>query len=81
VELCLCLHPLSAQAIRVIAFITKPATIREIPEALGEPLESPPISSARGPPTDRGELVQVHDHRGVFQGRIDDQPVIDIHGL
>jgi hypothetical protein len=27
---------------------------------IGEPLEQPPISPARGPPTDWGELVQVH---------------------
>ncbi len=33
----------------------------------GEPLEPPPISPARGPPTDWGELVQVHDDRDVFQ--------------
>jgi len=28
---------------------------------LGEPLEPPPLSPARGPLTDWGELVQVHD--------------------
>ena len=28
---------------------------------LGEPLEPPPLSPARGPPTDWGEIVQVHD--------------------
>ena len=48
---------------------------------LGEPLEPPPISPARGPPTDWGELVQVHDDRNTFQGRIDELPVIDIHSL
>ena len=35
-----------------------------------------PVSPARGPPTDWGELVQAHDERDVFQGRIDDLPVI-----
>jgi len=33
-------------------------------------------------PADRqGELVQVHDDRAIFQGRIDELPVIDIHSL
>ena len=27
---------------------------------LGEPLEPPPLSPARGPPTDSGELLQIH---------------------
>ena len=27
------------------------------------------------------ELVQMHDERDVFQGRIDELPVIDIHSL
>jgi hypothetical protein len=44
-------------------------------------LVPPPLSSARGPPTDWGELVQMHDERAVFQGRIDELPVIDIHSL
>jgi hypothetical protein len=30
-------------------------------------LVPPPISPARGPPTDWGALVQVHDDRDVFQ--------------
>ena len=34
-----------------------------------------------GPPTDWGELIQAHDDRNVFQGRIDELPVIDIHSL
>ena len=53
--------------IRLIAFITEPGPIRKILEALGEPLEPPPVSPARGPPTDWGELVQIHDDRDVFQ--------------
>ncbi len=67
--------------IRLIAFITEPGPIRKILTHLGEPLEPPPISPARGPPTDWGELVQVHDDRDVFQGRIDELPAIDIHSL
>ena len=45
--------------IRLIAFITEPGPIRKILTHLGEPLEPPPVSPARGPPTDWGELV--HD--------------------
>jgi hypothetical protein len=67
--------------IRLITFITEPGPIRKILTHLGEPLEPPPISPARGPPTDWGELVQVHDDGDVFQGRIDELPAIDIHSL
>jgi hypothetical protein len=67
--------------IRLIAFITEPGPIRKILTHLGEPLEPPPVSPARGPPTDWGELVQIHDDRAIFQGRIDELPVIDIHSL
>jgi len=54
--------------IRLIAFITEPGPIRKILAHFGEPLEQPPISPARGPPTDWGELVQIHDDRDIFQG-------------
>jgi hypothetical protein len=67
--------------IRLFAFITEPGAIRKILTHLGEPLEPPPVSPARGPPADWGELVQVHDDRDVFQGRIDELPVFDIHSL
>jgi hypothetical protein len=67
--------------IRLISFITEPSPIRKILAHLGEPLEPPPISPARGPPTDWGELVQVHDDRDVFQSSPDELPAIDIHSL
>jgi len=67
--------------IRFIAFITDPGPIRKILTHLGEPLEPPPVSPARGPPTDWGELVQVHDDRDVFQSSPDELPAIDIHSL
>ena len=67
--------------IRLIAFITDPGPIRKILTHLGEPLEPPPVSPARGPPTDWGELVQVHDDRDVFQSSPDELPAIDIHSL
>ena len=67
--------------IRLIAFITDPGPIRKILTHLGEPFEPPPVSPARGPPTDWGELVQVHDDRVVFQASPDDLPAIDIHSL
>ena len=41
------------------SFLTEPGPIRKILTHLGEPLESPLGSPARGPPTDWGELVQV----------------------
>ncbi len=59
----------------------KQGPIRKILTHLGEALKPPPISHARGPPTDWGELVQAHDDRDVFQGPIDELPVIDIHSL
>ena len=40
-----------------------------------------PLSPARGPPTDWGELVQVNDERDVFQPSPDELPAIDIHSL
>ena len=67
--------------IRLIAFITEPGPIRKILTHLGEPLEPPPVSPARGPPTDWGELVQVHDERDVFQASPEELPAIDIHSL
>ena len=67
--------------IRLIAFITEPGPIRKILTHLGEPLEPPPISPARGPPTDWGEFVQLHDDRDVFQSSPDELPAIDIHSL
>jgi hypothetical protein len=67
--------------IRLIAFITEPGPIRKILTHSGEPLEPPPVAPARGPPTDWGELVQVHDHRNVCQASPDELPVIDIHPL
>jgi hypothetical protein len=61
--------------------VRKPEPIRKILTHLGEPLEPPPVSPARGPPTDWGELVQAHDDRGVSQASPDELPVIDIHSL
>ena len=57
--------------IRLIAFITEPRPVRKILTPLGEPLEPPPISPARGPPTNWGELVQVHDDRETIQASPD----------
>jgi hypothetical protein len=46
----------------------KPGPIRRVLTHLGEPPEPPPGSPARGPPTDWGELVQVHFRLGDFSG-------------
>jgi hypothetical protein len=61
--------------------VREPGPIRKILTHLGEPLEPPPVSPARGPPTDWGELVQAHDDRDVFQASPDELPVIDIHSV
>ncbi|NBT29465.1 MAG: IS91 family transposase, partial [Gammaproteobacteria bacterium] len=44
----------------LISFITEPGPIRKILTHLGEPLDPPRVSPARGPPVDWGELVQSH---------------------
>ena len=67
--------------IRLIAFITEPGPIRKILTHLGEPLEPPPVSPARGPPTAWGELVRMHDDREAVQVSPDELPAIDIHSL
>jgi hypothetical protein len=56
------------------AAIGGPGPIRKI-------LEPPPVSPARGPPADWGELVQIHDDRETVQVSPDELPVIDIHSL
>ena len=53
---------------------------RDHPEnlkALREPLEPPPLSPTRGPPSDWGELVQADG----FQAAPDELPAINSHGL
>jgi hypothetical protein len=40
-----------------------------------------PVSPARCLPIDRGELVQVHDDRDIFQTSPDELPAFDIHSL
>ena len=44
------------------------AALERILAHLGEPLEPPPVLPARGPPTDWGELVQVHFRPGTLSG-------------
>jgi hypothetical protein len=58
-----------------------PGPIWKILTHLGEPLEPPPVSPARGPPTDWGELVPVHDDRDAIQAPPDELPAIDIYSL
>ena len=58
-----------------------PGPIRKILTHLGEPIEPPPLSPARGPPTDWGEHVQAHDDRQAVQVSPDELSVIDIHSL
>ena len=67
--------------IRLISFITDPWPVRKILSVLGESLEPPPLSPVRGPPTNWGELVQVHDDVEIVQIAPDELPAIDIHSL
>jgi len=55
--------PASGGDIRLIAFITDPGSIRKILTHLGEPLEPPPVSPARGRPTDWAERREHTAHR------------------
>ncbi len=65
--------------IRLISFITDLGPIRKILTHLGEPLDPPRVSPARGPPVDWGELVQSHGDGEFEQPSPDDLPMIDIH--
>ena len=73
--------PACGGGIRLIACITESGPIRKILTRLGELLESPPISPARGPPTDWGELVQANDDREAIQATPDELPAIVIRSL
>ena len=64
--------------IRLISFITDPGPIGKILTHLGEPLDPPRVSPARGPPVDWGELVQLHRGGEFEQASPDDLPMIDI---
>jgi len=64
--------------IRLISFITDPGPIRKILTHLGEPLDPPRVSPARGPPVDWGELVQSQGAGEFEQASPDDLPMIDI---
>lgn len=68
-------------SIRLIAFISEPGSLRKILTHLGEPFEPPSVSPVRGPPTDWGEFVQIHDDRNIVQASPDELPAIDIHSL
>jgi hypothetical protein len=82
--------------IRLIAFITEPAETAgrsrltsnrrfasgRRPGWLRPCIAAPPpVTPARGLPTDWGELVQVHDDRDIFQASPQELPAIDIHSL
>ena len=65
--------------IRLISFITDLGPIRKILTHLGEPLDPPRVSPARGPPVDWGELAQSQGAGEFEQLSPDDLPMIDIH--
>ncbi len=49
--------PACGGAIQLISFIAEPGPIRRILTHLGQPLEPPPLTPARGPPIDWAELA------------------------
>ncbi len=63
----------------LINFITQPMPIRKILEHLGEPLEPPYVTPARGPPVARNDLVPADDGHSRHQATPEDTPMIDIH--
>ena len=65
--------------IGLISFITQPETIRKILEHVGEPLEPPYVSLARGPPVAWDDLVKADGNHSLNQALSDDLPMIDIH--
>ena len=65
--------------IRLISFIAQPETIRKILTHLGEPLEPPSVSPARGPPVAWDDLVQAEDDSSLHHASPEDVPMIDIH--
>ena len=65
--------------IGLISFITQPETIRTILTHVGEALEPPTVSPARGPPVDWDDLVQAENDHSLYQATPDDLPMIDIH--
>ena len=65
--------------VRLISFITQPGPIRKILTHLGEPLEPPYVSPARGPPVPWDDLVQTEDDSSLHQASSEDLPMIDIH--
>jgi hypothetical protein len=67
--------------IRLISVITEPGPIRKILTHLGETLEPPPLSPARGLPTDWGEHVQAHNELDIFQASSDELPALVIRSL
>jgi hypothetical protein len=67
--------------LRLIPCLRDPGPIRKILAHLSEPLETPPLAAARGPPADWTEPRQVHDDRDVLQASPDALPAIGLHSL
>ena len=65
--------------IRLISFSTDPEPIRKILSHLGEPMDPPRVSPARGPPVHWGELAQSDGDEELKQPSSEDLPMLDIH--
>ena len=61
------------------AHMPAPPEKRLLINHLGEPLEPPPVSPARGPPVVWDDLVQAEDDHSLHQASAEDVPMIDIH--
>lgn len=53
----------------LIASTTKPWPILKILAHVGEPLRGPPVATARGPSSDWGDLVDMHDEGATLNCR------------
>ena len=62
-------------------WLAKVAPVRVTGHGFLVAFSCPPLAPARGPPTGRDDLVQVHDDRDAIQASPDDLPVIDIRSL
>ena len=71
--------PNCAGDVRLIGYIAQPERIRKILTHVGEPLEPPHVSPARGPPIDLDDLVQAQDDGSRHQASPEDVPKVDIH--
>jgi hypothetical protein len=74
-------RPARRAAIRSAAASSASGFVMNLLRSGARPKSCEPVSQARGPPIDQGELVQASDKGDVFQASPDELPVIDTHSL